>query len=175
MALGYVAPDAEVEPVVLDVPDVPAEQVAPDVPDAKVKQVELLLLHKIVIYTRGMTGIIGKKMHLLLSILMGLPAKDGFVVLGKSNPLSKSSFLLGPQLIEIYHELCMLLIRTGFMLEVYHEEASDGKISSVSFEALKSAVCKHDAQSEYKLISDISKEANEALLAEIEARLSALN
>jgi hypothetical protein len=191
-ALGYVepdmlakqvvpvAPDEQVVPAKQVVPDEQVEQVAPDaqvVPDKQVSPDEqrALLLQKIVLSMRTTTVKFIQKTYMLLQTLMELPAKDDFVVLGVPKGLSKNAFLFVEELTAMYHELCILLINSGFMLEVYHEEASDGKISSVSFEALKVAVHKHDAQAEHKLISDISKEANDALLAEIEARLSALN
>ena len=163
-ALGYVKPNPAAEQVVPDVPDVPAEQV------------ELLRSQKMILSMRIQTGINVKKTYLLLLELVKLIANpDGFVVLGIPKVLSKDTFFLVPELTEIYHKLCVFLTTSGFMLEAHHEKASDGKISSVSFDALKCAICKHDEQAEHKLVSNFSKEENEALLADVDERLSKLN
>lgn len=135
----------------------------------KSKQLTFEITHRDVVQFRSASVKSGQKTYNLFDTFCDLKSENGFVVLGKK---FLSSFILPTEISTFYQNLTRFLMEADF-LEVC-EEPTDKKISVDAFEAVKDAVAKFDEKCTIRFSEKITKEANDALIAEQSVKIDLL-
>jgi len=135
----------------------------------KSEELDLESTHRQVVQFRSIFAMSGQKTYNLFDTFSNLKSENGFVVLGQK---FLTSLILKTEISTFYLNLTRFLMEANF-LEVC-EEPADSRISVHAFDAVKEALSKFDEKSTIRFSNKITKEANDALIAEQSVKIDSL-